>query len=747
MCGMLICFSTRAQEQKPAIGISGPEKWSSIGFESTVISDDGKHIMYAIEENGNTGITQKALIVKSIASDWQKRYEDVNAFSFKFSPDGRYAFFKKSDGKKYRVDLNSRKEEIYSARDDDNLLIQEATEEYVFSKKAEALPSPDPNLARVDVWGYEDANYANPWRKRKDVLEYDYVTNRSTGKGFQLTHKNEQIVQIKGEWAIISYCEGGDSPTEKFWNDKARVKYYLTSLIDGTRTFIMREPKSEGTTYIQFSPGTGYIVIPDNANLSYSCFNIKTKRLYDISKGKKITRRGAGHMDVEILPMDFTFLSDSTLLSGDEYDLWKLDLRGDVAPVNLTNGYGRANKIAFRTQKVKIKTGERKLHREVNGYIINAFDTKNKSWGFYSLKNLNGSNPIELSMGPYYYGGESNPILKAEGSDVYIVKRETAKESPNLFATRDFKAFKRLTDVKPEKEYNWLTSELVHWTDLNGKGCDGILYKPENFNPNLRYPVVTVIYDGFSQFLNRFPFYNVNSLGHGNFLPVTWLASNGYLVFVPDITLRRPGKVLIDTYNTLIPGVNRIKSFPFVSEKKIGLQGASWGGMQTNYIVTQSDIFAAAHSAAAYSEYISSTGYSSEISPDYNMPGKGESFGGLITEVPENYVSQSALFLAEKVTTPLLIRHNRQDPLPFYQSLQYFRLLRRLGKKAWLLQYDDSEHGLQKGKSMTDCYLRISQFFDHYLKDKPAPKWMTQGILPDLKQVDSGLELDPGVEP
>ncbi len=88
--------------------------------------------------------------------------------------------------------------------------------------------------------------------------------------------------------------------------------------------------------------------------------------------------------------------------------------------------------------------------------------------------------------------------------------------------------------------------------------------------------------------------------------------------------------------------------------------------------------------------------------------------------------------------------HNQKDgQVPYPQGIEYFTALRFLNKKAWLLQYDNSGHQLFSEQDATDYTIRMTQFFDHYLKNKPAPKWMTQGRPASLKQVDDRFELDP----
>lgn len=66
--------------------------------------------------------------------------------------------------------------------------------------------------------------------------------------------------------------------------------------------------------------------------------------------------------------------------------------------------------------------------------------------------------------------------------------------------------------------------------------------------------------------------------------------------------------------------------------------------------------------------------------------------------------------------------------------------MRRLGKPAWLLVYNGEEHTLTKRPNRLDLSIRMSQFFDYYLKGGPNPKWMKTGIPAVLKGKDAGYE-------
>ena len=103
--------------------------------------------------------------------------------------------------------------------------------------------------------------------------------------------------------------------------------------------------------------------------------------------------------------------------------------------------------------------------------------------------------------------------------------------------------------------------------------------------------------------------------------------------------------------------------------------------------------------------------------------------GGSLWEFPLRFVENSPLFMADRVRTPLLMLHNDQDDaVPWYQGIEYYLALRRLGKEAYLFNYPGERHGLTKRVNQKDYTVRLQQFFDHHLKGAPKPAWMEKGI-------------------
>ena len=115
--------------------------------------------------------------------------------------------------------------------------------------------------------------------------------------------------------------------------------------------------------------------------------------------------------------------------------------------------------------------------------------------------------------------------------------------------------------------------------------------------------------------------------------------------------------------------------------------------------------------------------------------------GATLWEKPNLYIENSPLFHLPKVTTPLVIMANdADDAVPWYQGIEYYTAMRRLGKKVWMLNYNNEAHNLVERKNRKDIQIREQQFFDYLLKgEKPAP-WITNGVPATMKGRDWGLK-------
>jgi len=189
--------------------------------------------------------------------------------------------------------------------------------------------------------------------------------------------------------------------------------------------------------------------------------------------------------------------------------------------------------------------------------------------------------------------------------------------------------------------------------------------------------------------------------------------------------------------------VRYLSRFKWVDTTKMALQGHSWGGYQTAYMVTRTGKFAAAEAGAPVANMTSAYGgirWGTGISRQFQYERSQSRLGATLWQRPDLYIKNSPLFRADKVTTPLLIMHNDLDgAVPWYQGIELFSALRRLGKKVWLIQYNGEDHGLMERRNRKDWSIRLAQFFGYYLKGEPPARWIREGVPATLKGIDWGL--------
>jgi dipeptidyl aminopeptidase/acylaminoacyl peptidase len=213
-------------------------------------------------------------------------------------------------------------------------------------------------------------------------------------------------------------------------------------------------------------------------------------------------------------------------------------------------------------------------------------------------------------------------------------------------------------------------------------------------------------------------------------------------VFVPDIWYEKgyPGQ---GAYDYILSGTRAMVQKGFVDSTKIGLQGQSWGGYQIAYLITKTNLYAAAWAGAPVVNMTSAYGgirWGPGVVRQFQYEKQQSRIGANLWERPDLYIKNSPLFSLPKVTTPLVIMSNdADDAVPWYQGIEYFTAMRRLNKKVWLLNYNNEAHNLVERKNRKDIQIREQQFFDHYLKGEPMPTWMSTGVPAIMKGRDWGL--------
>ena len=586
------------------------------------------------------------------------------------------------------------------------------------------------NRPNVQVWNWnEPVQYTvQNYNVKRDLKKsYAAVYWMNNNKLIQISDEelpNSQLpVKGMGDWAIISTSK--PYSVSSMWEGRTRSDYYKVSLATGERTLIA---KADYTSY-RLSPAAKYASSYSQTDSCWYAINLTDNR-----KIRLTTPQSFPAWDEESDYPDYPrphgsagwTKDDSAILIYDRYDIWSFDPEGKKAPVKLTKN-GRDSKVAYR----RINLDREQEYVDLSKPVMMAgFNEKDKTTGIYRAKLSASENPTLLVGGSYNFGN----VVKAKGADKYIYTRENYEVFPDIWATdASFKKSVQLTQgIRQQEPYIWGTAELISWTSLDGKALEGVIYKPANFDPNKKYPMIVNFYERNSETLHAYHMPEA----HRSTIDYSMYLSNGYIVFNPDVRYRDgyPGE---SCYNCVMPGISEVLSRGYVDAKRIGAQGHSWGGYQVAYLATRTGLFAAIESGAPVVNMFSAYGgirWGSGLARSFQYEHTQSRLGATPWSDPRRYYENSPLFLMDKVVTPILIMHNDQDGhVPWYQGIEYFVALKRLGKPAWMLNYTGEPHWPTKTPNKLDFQIRMKQFFDHFLKGEPMPKWMKEGV-PAVKQ-------------
>ena len=600
-------------------------------------------------------------------------------------------------------------------------------------------------IVKVDIWSYKDTKLQSLQEEELNEFKtYLAVINLRDHKIVQLEQKKEELPVfvphgINNEKFIPIRSVTGDM-YESYWNNVSRETIYLVSVESGERKEVVSGPSRSIRCY-GVSPQGRFLLYYSGEKKGYFTYEIATGITRNITHDVTTSWTAYDYNDEPdsaylLLSQPIWTNDDTRLIIGDQFDLWELDPAGRKAARNITNFYGRNNKIYFRVSQEGTV-----LKPKQDILLLDAFNRDNKDNGFYQISLKENKGPIKLTMGPYIYNINIASFypMKASKSDVYIVRRMRADTAPNYFWTKDFRYFQPISDLYPERNYNWLTTELHSFKTLDGKVTQGILYKPENFDPQKKYPIIFHFYERLTDRLNEFirP-----ELSQGD-INIPWFVSRGYLVFTPDIYFEvgAPGESIC---NTILGAVDHLSHYTWADTTRMGIQGHSFGGYEVNYLVTHTNRFKAAISAAGASDIVAFYGSGNQHgrSMQYYERYQGR-IGASLWEKRESYLANSPILFANNVTTPLLLMSNKEDHWGLYaHGIEMFTALRRLKKKVWMLQYDNEGHSLGSKEAQADFSIRMTQFFDFYLQNMPAPRWLTNGVEAIDKSSDPGLDFD-----
>lgn len=595
--------------------------------------------------------------------------------------------------------------------------------------------------AVLDIWHYKDDYLQTQQLARlKRNLNRSYLSVVSLDNSSKLIPlEDEKINHVRlvneGDADFVFAMSDYGYRVEKQWDISGNDTYYLVDIKSGEQKEILKN--LSGRAYM--SPEGKNVVFFDAVSENWYVYDIKSEEIKHLNKGLDVSFADEQN-DRPMLSSPYPIVGwtegDNEVLINDRYDIWQFDLKGNKTPKNITKSYGRENKTRFSL--LKLDKEARHLNTEKKA-ILAAFNEENKESGYYELDLRRNKGPKKLLMEPM---SGHRSLVKAKDKDMYLFVHQSYVIPPTLASSKNLKSYKNLHQTNPQqKEYNWSTIELINYTAQNGKPAVGMLIKPEDFDENKKYPLISYFYERRSDNLHSYePPAPTRSR-----LNITFFASNGYLVFVPDIeyTTGYPGRSAEEYIDAGIDYL--IETYDFVDKDRIGIQGQSWGGYQVAHLITRSNRYAAAWSGAPVVNMTSAYGgirWTSGLNRQFQYEQTQSRIGKNLWDALDLYLENSPLFYMENVSTPVVIMHNDKDgSVPWEQGIEMFTALRRLGKPSWLLNYNGDEHNLIKRQNQKDIQRRQLQFFDHYLKDAPAPEWMVRGIPATEKGKTWGFEL------
>jgi dienelactone hydrolase len=575
----------------------------------------------------------------------------------------------------------------------------------------------DEDKAYVDVWTPFDPelqpgqkNKAKDWEKKHTLVVFrlkDRKLFALPGDDFSRYHYD-----LKQEHNLILHERNRDYHSGQIWTFGRYNDYSIINLLTGKEI-------SAGDSLahrVSVSPQGKFAYWYDKENLAWYG--------YDIAANRKI-RLGADipyemHDTETDIPNQFPphgsagFTgNDSTLWLYDAFDIWEVDPRGINPSVCITGGFGRNNNIMFRY--LKPHPDDQYIGRKRFIHGVHRHNRTNMLCRF-------NDGIIDTVR---YFQGSFSGFTRAKYSNVYTYRTGDFKNYPELILVG--KTDRVLSNTNPQqKEYFWGDVEFVDY--IAGKDTlRGLLYTPENKMGN-KTPLLVYFYEKNADNIYR---HSVPAPSR-SIINFPFYLSRGYAIFVPDIVYTE-GEPGAGAYRCIMTGVDTVLAQnEWIDSTRMALNGQSWGGYQSAWMITQTGRFKAAFAGAPVSNMTSAYGGIRWKSGNSRIMQYEEGQSRLGVPMHENlnvYLENSPLFFTRNIQTPLLIMHNDNDgAVPWYQGIELYMSMIRQRKEVWMLVYNNEEHNLTRWANRMDLSRRVAEFYDHHLMDTPMPDWMKYGV-------------------
>lgn len=588
----------------------------------------------------------------------------------------------------------------------------------------------------VDIWAWNDPLIQSQQLKQLDTEKkrsYRAIYDFDKGSVLQLEDSTLRTALINRQQTSEFVIARDDLryAIESTWKGGTRYDLYLINLKSGEKKLISEAHERS----VSISPDESHLVWYDRDDSTWKAMETATLKSICLTCDIDIPFYNELHDNPSPAPAyGFAGWGDNGrfVMLNSRYDIWRFDLQQKVEPLCMTTVGERSDEVVYRLMRLE---NRKYSYAGRDRMMLYLFDRDSKASGYAEMRYNRPGRITRLIYDDYRFSF----VEKARLSDQMIWQRESFNEFPEIWTDKiTMKSPIRVSNVgKQYEQFYRGTVSLVKWDAGNGRMHEGLYYLPENRTEGEKLPMIVSFYERQADHLHRF----------NHFAPSRSVAnipeylSHGYAFFEPDIHYNTgtPGE---DALLAVVSGTRHVLSLGDVDSTRLGIQGQSWGGYQVAYIVTQTDMFAAAMAGAAVSNMTSAYGAIRWESGRARLFQYEEGQSRLGTTLWDNefrrYCNNSPLFFANQMNTPLLMMHNDDDgAVPWSQSIEFYLALRRLSKPSWLLVYNNDGHNLRKWPNRVDLSIRMKQFFDHYLKEAPAPLWMTEGRPATLKGINN----------
>ncbi|SFT85399.1 Dipeptidyl aminopeptidase/acylaminoacyl peptidase [Lishizhenia tianjinensis] len=591
--------------------------------------------------------------------------------------------------------------------------------------------------ATLDLWHYKDKQLQpqqllyKSWEERKTFM---VVHHRGDKDAFVLLSNDTLDVRILDHGnSDVALGTSNESYAGTYnWEYPWPSDYYAVDVKTG-QTRLLK--KKVGYNF-GLSPQGKYFLYFDTTGIVIQDLNVGTEKCITCLAPGVNWLEDMNGMPAMAGPIGVTGYTENEegILLNSEFDVWYYDIEAHTLR-RITEG--KENKVVYR-----INQWERdSTYFAADNAYVKAFDKVTKAEGVFTIDSFKEDAKVKEM---YFTDHAIVYLHKAEEGNTIVYREMSIKDYPDVKVTKDnFKSTEQVSTANPQQsEYNWATVEQVNWTSYAGDSLNGLLYKPENYDSTKSYPLLVYYYELYSDELHN----HYAPRPTASIIFATEYASAGYMVFFPDVRYEE-GHPAQSAYDCIMSGTDKIlELYPNVDSTRMGLQGQSWGGYQTAQLITMTNRYAAAMAGAPVSNMFSAYGgirWGSGLNRQFQYEKTQSRIGKTIWEAPELYVENSPIFHLPNVETPVLIMHNDNDgAVPWYQGIEMFVGLKRLGKPVWMLNYNGDGHNLMVNANRMDLSIRMRQFFDYYLLGAPAPEWLVDGIPALDKGVDYKLELE-----